>query len=146
MCTYVSGYFDFCKRRKWICEARRISYTKNTFFIRFKRGPSMFSLKFLPVSMLTNYSRGINVANLLQPVDEYNEYFCLILHWCYEFTTLHSQSNNTEKLWSKIVISDTTLWRCNVQIFLEDTWWCIYQEIFRILHLVIFPWRRFAQK
>ena len=29
----------------------------------------MFSLKFLPVSMLTNSSRGINVANLLQPFD-----------------------------------------------------------------------------
>ena len=37
------------------------------------------------------------------------------------------------------------MWRCNVQIFLEDTWWCKYQETFRFLHLVIFPWRRFAQ-
>ena len=29
----------------------------------------MFSLKFLPVSMLTKYSRGMNVANLLQRFD-----------------------------------------------------------------------------
>ena len=47
LCIYVSGYLDFCKRRKWICEGRRIVYEKeNRISIRFKADFSFLNLMF----------------------------------------------------------------------------------------------------